>query len=282
MKGINSGYVMGNNDTSQTSQDSIDTNADQPPSQSTQPTEMSDQSTDKMQSTSTSKPLLVVDKMSVYHNKRHPKSKGKHLRPTLPIAEESAPIQQKAPKSEFVTVMHSLKITKKVRKFHCTICNLVTDSQAKANKHYRSNHPPVKCHSCCLTFNNPNSLRRHSYTHLPMKYPCRSCDRVFPFKSDLVNHRLKHRQNPGFICNHELKGGICGKWFYAKSDLTKHMKIHDGVVYSCYECNYTTLDIRYLRAHCYTYSDRECYKCEICNKPFKHHTQLKLHKENCK
>ena len=58
-----------------------------------------------------------------------------------------------------------------------------------------------------------------------MKYPCCSCDRKFPFESDLVNHRLKHQRNPGFMCNHELKGGICGKWFYAKSDLTKHMKI---------------------------------------------------------
>ena len=60
------------------------------------------------------------------------------------------------------------------------------------------------------------------------------------------NRRLKHRCHPGHQCNHEANGGICGKWFFAKSDLNKHAKIHEGQIHQCYECGYTTLDKRYL------------------------------------
>ena len=128
----------------------------------------------------------------------------------------------------------------------------MSDSQASANNHYMSTHPPIKCSDCSKVFNNPNSLRRHTYSHtVSTKYPCHTCGKVFPFESDLFYHRFKHRCNPGFMCNHEVNGGICGKWFFVKSDLTKHAKTHSGTVYSCYECDYTTLGMRYLRAHRY-------------------------------
>ena len=158
---------------------------------------------------------------------------------------------------------------------------MVTDSQALANKHYHKNHPPLKCPNCEQLFNNPCSLQRHKYSHLELKFPCRSCSRSFPFESDLINHRLKHRRHPGHQCNHQSKGTVCRKWFFVKSDLTKHIKTHSGNIHSCMECDYTTYDIRYLRAHMYTHSDQEKYVCGNCNKHFKHHTQLIRHKEKC-
>ena len=39
-------------------------------------------------------------------------------------------------------------------------------------------------------------------------------EKVFTFESDLNYHRLKHRRNPGFMCNHEDNGSVCGKWFF--------------------------------------------------------------------
>ena len=178
-------------------------------------------------------------------------------------------------------MIHGLRKPRKTRHFKCNICSVVTDSQALANKHYRMNHPPLKCPNCVQLFNNPCSLQRHKYSHLELKFPCRSCNRSFPFESDLTNHHLKHQRHPGHQCNHQVQGTVCRKWFFVKSDLTKHIKTHSGKIYACMECDYTTYDIRYLRAHMYTHSDKERYVCSNCNKRFKHHTQLRHHKEKC-
>ena len=165
--------------------------------------------------------------------------------------------------------------------FKCNICSTVTDSQALPNKHYCKNHPPLKCSDCEQIFNNPCSLCRHKYSHLELKFLCRSCGHHFLFESDLVNHCLKHRIYTGHQCNHHSEGKVCGKCFFAKSDLSKHAPIHSGKIHSCLECDYAAYDIRYLRAHRYTHSDREKYECTKCKKWFKHHTQLKCHSEKC-
>ena len=154
-------------------------------------------------------------------------------------------------------------------------------SQAQANKHYRESHPPLQCIICKQLFNNPCSLWRHKYVHLELKFPCQSCSKSFPFESDLVNHCLKHRCHPGHQCNHQTDGKICAKWFFAKSDLNKHTKVHSGIIYSCMECSYITYDVRYLCAHIYTHSDHERYQCSKCGEHFKHHTQLIRHSEKC-
>ena len=226
----------------------------------------------------------IDDETSDYHKCR-PKAPRKHNLPK-PLPTPSPPSQEtepprKSPKSEFVTVTHSLIKVKKIRRFRCKICSVITESQAMANSHYRSIHPPIKCPDCDLMFNNPNSLRRHKYTHIMMKFPCRSCGKTFEFDRDLTNHRLNHHHHPGHQCNHEINGGICGKWFFAKSDLMKHAKTHSGKIYSCFECNYMTLDIHYLRAHRYTHSNKQQYRYQRCDEPLKHHMQLLQQKQCC-
>ena len=155
-------------------------------------------------STSDAKPSTDKEK-SYGHHKRRPKHKGKHYCPKPASTDEMVIEPKKKPsKSEFVTVTHGIKKTKKIRRFRCKLCSVITESQAAANKHYRLNHPPIKCTDCDAVFNNPNSLRRHKYTHLEMNYLCRSCGKRYPFESDLANHRLKHRRNPGHMCNHDV------------------------------------------------------------------------------
>ena len=133
-----------------------------------------------------------------------------------------------------------------------------------------------------MLFTNPCSLHRHKYTHMEKKFSCRNCNKSFPFESDLASHRLKHRHHPGFQCSHNQNRSVCGKWYFAKSDLAKHACTHSGKVYSCYECDYMTTDIRYLRVHRYTHSDKLKYMCKNCEETFKHHTQMRRHEEKCK
>ena len=220
------------------------------------------------------------------HHKRHPKPKGKHCWPAIPTndMDESTSAIKTGPKkikSEFVTITHGVRKVKKICHFKCQLCKVVSSSQAEPNKHYRSNHPPLSCSQCSLTFSNLCSLRRHRYSPISLKFFCRFCEKGYTFESDLNNHKLKHQRHPGYQCNQVNNGRICGKWYFAKGDLTKHLKIHSGIVHQCYECNYTTYDIRYLRAHWYTHLDREKYRCPNCECSFKHHTQLKRHSEKC-
>ena len=167
-----------------------------------------------------------------------------------PVDKDIAPeISVKSAKSAFVTVTHGIRKIKHLCHYKCKLCDTVSDSQAGANAHYHNSHPQLSCDKCNQIFNNPCSLRCHLYNHKELKFPCCSCDKCFVFESDLNNHCLKYRRHPGHQCNHHVQHGICGKWFFDKSDLNKHTKIHDGHVYQCYECTYTTLDKRYLRAH---------------------------------
>ena len=192
-------------------------------------------------------PLTIANKENANsgHHKCHPKPKGKHHRPTpIPssLGDQSTTAHSKPPKSQFITVTHGIRKQKWIRHYKCKICEVVSDSQAAANPHYRATHPALNCPYCTQTFNNPRSLRRHRYNHKELWFPCRSCSKSFAFKSDLNNHRLKHQQHPGHQCNHRVDSGICGKWFFVKSDLNKHAKIHNGNIHQCFECGYTTLD----------------------------------------
>ena len=220
-------------------------------------------------------------------HKWKPKPCGKHCRPSSQLNSDSSAKtdtpngQPRQSKSEFVTKQYGIIKRKKARKISCPMCKHGAYSQADANKHYRLSHPPIKCSKCPQLFNNPCSLRRHFYSHQDRNFPCRNCGKNFPFESDLTAHRMKYRRHPGFMCNHDVDGKICGKWYFARSDLTKHALTHTGKVHECLECGFTTLDKRYLRAHLYTHSDKLKYKCENCGEPFKHHTQLVRHRKKC-
>ena len=222
-------------------------------------------------------------------HKRKPKQHGKHRRPASQLTSDSSAKLDSTntqsvtpqPKSEFVTKQYGIIKCKKARKITCPMCKHGAYSQADANKHYRLSHPPIKCSKCPQLFNNPCSLRRHFYSHQDRNFPCQNCGKNFPFESDLAAHRMKYRRHPGYMCNHDVDGKICGKWYFSRSDLTKHALTHTGKVHECLECGFTTLDKRYLRAHLYTHSDKMRYKCENCGEPFKHHTQLVCHQKKC-
>ena len=137
---------------------------------------------------------------SSFH-KRKPKPHGKHHRPASQLTSDSPAtldisntqsITTKS-KSEFVTKQYGIIKRKKARKITCPMCKHGAYSQAKANKHYRLSHPPIKYSKCPQLFNNPCSLRRHFYSHQDRNFPCRNCGKNFPFESDLAAHRMKYR-----------------------------------------------------------------------------------------
>ena len=111
-------------------------------------------------------------RINSYH-KHRPKPRGLHNRPTRPKSPAAVDVSQKKElKSEFITVTHGLKKQRKQCCFKCNICHCICTSQALANKHYKSNHPPVSCPECRMVFTNPISLCCHKYKHQPLNFPC--------------------------------------------------------------------------------------------------------------
>ena len=61
---------------------------------------------------------------------------------------------------------------KKARKFTCTVCKAVCDTQAGLNAHHIKHHAPVICSTCNKQFLTPSTLARHRYSHSSLKFKC--------------------------------------------------------------------------------------------------------------
>ena len=90
----------------------------------------------------------------VSYHKRKPKPTGKHHRPAPlpdPPSSDDESIKQSvtsSKKPEFVTQQFGIIKRKKKRKISCPLCKHPAYSQAEANLHYRTTHPPLKCSRC--------------------------------------------------------------------------------------------------------------------------------------
>ena len=105
------------------------------------------------------------------------------------------------------------------------------------------------------------------------KFTCADCGKSYPFESQLKDHHMKHRTKKRFQCM-ATKGG---KWFKIESSLTKHMKMHDGIMHKCHvvkDCDYQNVDKRNVHAHEKTHSDKNDYGCDRCGKAFKYWMQM--------
>ena len=135
------------------------------------------------------------------------------------------------------------------------------------NRHYLSNHPPLKCQDCNKMFTNPTSLQRHRYNHTKTEgtFTCHRCRKIFPFWSQLQSHKFTHKRISHFPCASDG----CNKSFKRKSDLVAHAEAHKKIKHSCEHCTYTTFNKRYLKQHLKVHSDDTKYNCAKCGKGFK-------------
>ena len=162
----------------------------------------------------------------------------------------------------------------KVRYYSCLYCNKHFESLQYLNKHHRHNHPPVSCDVCSRTYDTPNSLIRHSYTHLSGNHQCDQCQESFHFKSELESHKNKH-SNRRFQCNK------CDRSFIRNSDLNAHLDTH-GEKWKCSfkGCTKECADKRYLSTHMKTHSNELKYQCRKCKRRFRFYEQRKWHEND--
>ena len=162
--------------------------------------------------------------------------------------------------------------------FKCSTCDKRFPSQGELNSHYRANYDQVKHTYCKKYFHTPSSLVRHLYSHEIATKKC-CYGKIFRFDSELRAHKLKHKWIPTQHCTH--RG--CKHSYFSASNLAKHAKTHENVVWRCVLCNYQSNDQRLLKSHQHKHEHKTSYTCTKCGKIFIYHMQWSRHckSNNC-
>jgi len=170
---------------------------------------------------------------------------------------------------------------------------------------------PPKCSVCGMVFRLTYLLTRHKYVHLTVKafqclycgnryqhyrglfehkricnqnlerdseriYTCSICGKGFDRKFSMTRHEAKHSNSKMHTCD------FCRKAIEVKSSLITHKLICEkrdvaGKYFDCVQCGELFTSKYKLRRHCLSHSEEKSFKCQICNRPFKHKESLQRH-----
>ena len=158
------------------------------------------------------------------------------------------------------------------------MCGTQTPTLCELNAHFIKNHRNVDCDICGKSFLTPASLQKHHYSHIEEseQFQCRTCDKCFPFRSQLKSHRHMHRRIKYYKC----ASANCHRSFRHPGDLAVHARSH-GKPFNCAHCTYSNTDIRNLHLHMRVHSRDAPFTCKTCGKKFVHSDQLVRHKPKC-
>ncbi|WAR23915.1 ZN254-like protein [Mya arenaria] len=135
-----------------------------------------------------------------------------------------------------------------------------------------------QCKLCPLIVESTYLLSRHLITHGEKMKPhkCDQCSKAFGQKSDLVRHMNIHNETRNFKCS------VCGKAFKRSDYLTKHERQYCGVMkpHKCQRCHKGFEEENQLLEHtCACTNDGKSFSCEHCKAEFetvdglKHNTE---------
>lgn len=133
--------------------------------------------------------------------------------------------------------------------------------------HLRECLPFNTCKKSCTEWSRVNDEAIHDGQR---PYSCEACDKSFKHPSDLKKHLLVHTGERPYTCN------MCDKTFNQTSVLKRHMRVHtrNHSYRTCKKCFIN--DCRHLKITAVQNGQRP-YSCDICDKTFKHPSDLKTH-----
>ncbi|CDF36227.1 unnamed protein product [Chondrus crispus] len=146
----------------------------------------------------------------------------------------------------------------------CKKCNSTFLKRGNLGRHIQTVHlklKPFQCDHCSQSFGYKNHLKRHQIIHQRGKdLKCRICSLQFKGQAQLTKHvQLEHQQG-----SPDSQGGYhssvadrphiscddCGTRFSQRSNLVRHLHIHEGMRFPCPVCPSKSFGQRYdLRRH---------------------------------
>ncbi|KAL0969926.1 hypothetical protein UPYG_G00234640 [Umbra pygmaea] len=101
---------------------------------------------------------------------------------------------------------------------------------------------------------------------------CHICGKNFYSRGVLYKHIGSHSGEKYFCC------GVCGKSYNQKNSLKQHMLSHTGErPFSCIDCGKTFNRKETLTEHLITHTEEKPFFCVVCNKIFRHKQSLATH-----
>ena len=129
----------------------------------------------------------------------------------------------------------------------CSYCGYTTADSRTLERHIKGVHLKeglTKCEQCDYNSVRPDDVKRHfEHKHIGREYICEVCSKICKWKSELDQH-LKIHQGLEFCCY------ICDFRTVYRSGLSRHKKsVHEGVKYPCDHCNQYYTQISSLKIH---------------------------------
>ena len=107
-------------------------------------------------------------------------------------------------------------------------------------------------------------------------YQCKSCEKLFKFKSKLLQHEQSHEKEKPYGC---LK---CGKGYKFANSLRVHMLTHDNIRgFPCTLCSARLLTSSALHRHELTHSAKPQHHCARCGQSFTRKYNVVHHMSRC-
>ncbi|XP_014675071.1 PREDICTED: zinc finger protein 251-like [Priapulus caudatus] len=159
----------------------------------------------------------------------------------------------------------------------CEQCTKVFSYRSALKKHYatHTSEKPCVCEECGKAFKTKSNLGQHLKVHLRNgnQFKCSQCDFTSDNHAAVHAHRQIHPEGC-LICE------ICGMAYGEKSNLTKHMRVHDPS--RPYSCSYTDCPWKFktemmCHAHIKAHNTQGQHRCSYCGFMFRHKCHLRRH-----
>ncbi|XP_065225423.1 zinc finger protein 37-like isoform X8 [Planococcus citri] len=181
---------------------------------------------------------------------RRPMPRSAKQKKHLPSVEKPTPNSSNVSNKVEVRMRNSFS-------YPCHICGTIFSCKRDWARHQHQRTKPFHCH-CDKQFANESDLIAHRLTHKEKK-------RYKQSNSDKLKQERVHMERDYFECT------VCGKKFSCKNSLTLHQRIHSGVKrFSCQTCSKRFTQKVQLTSHQRTHTKEKPFKCRICNQQFRH------------
>ena len=136
----------------------------------------------------------------------------------------------------------------------------------------------IKCDLCVKKFNKRRNMLLHKRGHTET-FKCDPCGIQYEIEHSLKRHLgTIHNENPRFVCQH------CKKKSGGKSELEKHLKIHDinnFYKFTCHFCQKIFKSEDSVQNHIkYSHTKLKEQECSVCDQKFTYKSYLLAHINN--